>query len=194
MQNPLYGDLGASSFGATGYAVCYRGIAPDRPEERRIGVTAPWRDHWQAFGISDGPPEGFSNRHFSFQGFPRQYLELILPTQQYMSPVVHAAISGPAIGEVSHVMGRGGEDYIGRGSTSQHLVNIDLTIEVTKDGMCFDFTGELRGSGFLGDDVVPELRQDGYIVRCRLTWEVARFLFNHNTMMCLYSKFVTEGG
>ena len=50
---------------------------------------------------------------------------------------------------VDHVLGRGREDYIGRGATDQMIADCMLLLSADSAGLIFDFTGSLSDRGWL---------------------------------------------
>lgn len=187
LEHPLLGDYTYNKFGAVGFAICHSGVLP-MVENGRIAINAIGREANAGLVIDDSPPEGLPRRRFALGAAPMSQLEFMIPREKGLAPV-EFFVRGPFIGRVDHVIGRGGEDYLGQGSTSQDFADCSLQLSADTSGILFDFQGTLSRQGFL-DDVVLSLYQPAYAVRFFMTWQVARFFLQPNTLSLLYHNHI----
>ena len=184
--HPLLGYYTPKGFGAFGYAVCHKGVLP-QVKEQRLTIASLSPKLIDYLVIDNAGPSEHATRRFSFEGLPIHRIEQML-SALYFGRTSRFRMSGPSIGRVEHILGREGENYLGRGSTSQWLEDCEVDVTVAPSGVTIEFQGSLDRQGFL-DEVVPELYMPSYAVRCRISWQVACFYFSPNMLDVLFAKF-----
>jgi hypothetical protein len=124
--------------------------------------------------------------HFYFKVLTKKFFQQSFKTAEFSF-----SAEEENIGHVRHVVGRSGEEYIGRGSTNQSIGTLELQGKFDPAGLMLRIRGTLSKSGgksWQDATVAPELAKDGYDIEIRAPWRVIRFIFDVLYVQAMYER------
>lgn len=170
-MSELFGAFDANRFRVRGCAFCDR----DDDEPPLAEVSLILGSEWPLM-VSPVHSGRDHSPSFTFSVLTQKALAQLLRIPDGLSDM-EFDIRAPSLGHVLHVTGRGGEDYLGRGSISQEISSIRGRGKFDLSGLRLGLSGTLSRQSFAGSATEPSLAKETYKLVLEIPWATMRFLF-----------------